>query len=707
MRILISILLFLSSSLGMLAQSKISPTLQHQIAKQNVLRSDAKQLFFDAYIYITDTSVLNALETLDVKIGVQTAHFVTARIPLASISEVASLPSVRYIDGAVSVKPMLDKARAASRVDDVLSGKDLTMPYTGKGVIVGVVDAGFDYCHPAFRNDDASTLRIVRVWEQSYEQGTPPDGYSYGGELTTSEQILSAMGDVTTNSHGTHVAAIAAGRDCGNNWGGVAPEAEIVLVSKGAQTTNNVNITDAVAYIFNYAKSQQKPCVVNLSLGMQTGPHDGTSPFDTMLDALQGEGCIVVGSAGNFGADPIHISAKNSEVTKTFIDYKQKVSSSTADGTIDIWGNVGGKYSVQLALVNVSSGEIVSSSEVLDASLSEGGTTTYTVTSSAKGSATITTEINPINNKPHALINLAFTSKKSSCEFALIITPLDETTEVHAWADDTYIEFASNNKEDYVAGDTNYTIAEIGGTGNRLISVGSYTTRANYTAMGSTSTNYLDEKIGEISSFSAAGPTLDGRTKPDVSAPGCFIISAVSSNDASLSSIPLAGSLTFDGTDYYWGYMQGTSMAAPFVTGTVASWLQANPQLSPESVREIITATAMLPSEGTNYSVSRWGVGKIQSYEGLKKVIETAAITSPTVSPNENIVWAKGQDGNLHILFTNSNTKTPIYLYDLLGRCVASTNASQTSCEVVLPTASLEKGTYILRVANQTKKIVW
>lgn len=698
-------ILSLTLCLPAFSQSKLSPALQQQ-AEQRLLRGESKADAYDAYIYIRSTEAVEQLRDLGVSIGVQTEKFVTARIPAAALEKVAALPDVRYVDGAVAVRPMLDKARAAAGTDKVLSGEGLQQAYTGKGVVVGVVDAGFDYCHPAFRSSDGTSLRIARVWEQSYTQGTPPEGFSYGGELSTSEQILSAMGDVTTNSHGTHVTAIAAGRDCGNSWGGVAPEADIVLVSKGEETANNVNITDAVAYIFNYAKSVGKPCVVNLSLGTQVGPHDGTSSFDATLDALQGEGCIVVGSVGNFGADPIHLLTNGGQKKQTFIDFKQRLTASTAGGTIDVWGNEGGRYSVQLALVNVSSGEVVSSSEVLDASTANGLSTTYDVTSNAKGSATITTEINPLNNKPHALISLNFTSKRSSCEFALIITPLDENTEVDAWADDVYVQFASNNKEDYASGDSDRSLAEIGGTGKRILSVGSYTTRADYTTAGSSSANHLDETVGEISSFSSCGPALDGRTKPDLVAPGCFIISAVSSNDANISSTPLAGSITQDGTAYYWGYMQGTSMASPFVAGTVATWLQADPQLTPERAREIVSTTCQQPESSAYSASTHWGAGRLNAYEAIKKVIATTAISSSAAEPKTSFTWVKGTNGNLRVLFNNKERGASVKLFNSAGQLVHASCASRGESELLIPTATLPGGVYLLRVSGSTVKIV-
>ena len=168
---------------------------------------------------------------------------------------------------------------------------------------MGIVDAGFDYTHPAFRHPVDGSLRIARVWEQgteSFEGCHAPEGFGYGIEMTEAADILRAQADATINSHGTHVAAIASGSDTymEGTWQGTAPGADIVLVSLDQSVTTQADITNAVQYIFDYATEVGKPCVVNLSLGNHDGPHDGTSFFDRMADGMQGPGRLIVGAAG-------------------------------------------------------------------------------------------------------------------------------------------------------------------------------------------------------------------------------------------------------------------------------------------------------------------------------------------------------------------------------------------------------------------------
>ena len=63
------------------------------------------------------------------------------------------------------VKLLMDEARADANVDDCHTTTASLGNYTGKGVVVGIVDNGFEYAHTDFLNADFSDTRVKRVWD--------------------------------------------------------------------------------------------------------------------------------------------------------------------------------------------------------------------------------------------------------------------------------------------------------------------------------------------------------------------------------------------------------------------------------------------------------------------------------------------------------------------------------------------------------------
>ena len=630
----------------------------------------------------------------------------TVRLPYSRIDELSAMEGVVYVQLSNAPQPMLDIAREETGADKVKAGTGIERGYTGKGVVVGVVDDGFDYNHAAFRNPADGTLRIKRIWEQGTDamQGCEaPAKYGYGIELVTSEQITTAAGDDDINSHGTHVTGIAAGSDSymEGAWQGTAPEADIVLVSLDRYNTTTADISNAVAYIFDYADEMGMPCVVNLSLGFHEGPHDGTSTFDVMADKMQGKGRLIVGSAGNHRADQFHVShtfaSADEAPLSTFIAYKQAPSANNVGGNIEIWGEEGCDFEVQLSAYSIFNKQHKNTVTVYPA---EGDMPEVKLGSYVTGSYSVSSEISPLNNKPHVLISSAITNMRNNYAVAITVVPKTKG-QVDIWADNTRVGLESLDIEGFTAPGNASTIAEIGGTGKRILSVGAYTTRTDMLLENGTSTS-VTETLGNISSFSSYGPTADGRVKPDVAAPGCLIISALSSNDLSGTQL-VAHRYSDGGRDNIYGYMQGTSMSSPFVAGVVATWLQAYPELTPEQLKEIISATARtddstgdLGEQGNN----DWGFGKIDAFEGLKSCIELASTGIRQVNGSFN--------GDLRLegdcIYIGALAAAPVTatLYDTTGRRLFMHNLGimTPGDNASVSVASLPGGTYLLQVST-------
>ena len=706
--------------MGMSGQSKLSPYTQKYLVNQsgevNATRAGTVE-YVPAYIHVTPDMDLSVLEELGVKTNLHLSDIVTAQIPSNRIQDVAALDQVTYIQVAVPVHPMMDKVRPAVGIDKVQSGEGLTGGFFGKGVVVGIIDAGFDYTHPDFYDWERKSLRIKRVWEQNYTEGTAPEGFSYGGEFKTQEEILSAAGDVTTNSHGTHVAGIAAGADkLGNDYYGVAGDADIVLVSMGTKADNNVNLSDAIAYIYKYAESVDKPCVINMSLGTQSGPHDGTSTFDVIADQLQGEGRLLVGSVGNFGGGKFHtgktFTSAQDDPLRTFVDFKFTLSTDKAGGDVEIWGEPGFDFSVEIFTYDLSNQK---KADVVTINMSsvEDTPQEYTL-KGASGKILVFSEISPLNDKPHVMFSSQITGLRARYALGMEIIP-HAAGSVNIWADDTYLALTSKDMEGWADGDNSSSLAEIGGTGKRIISVGAYVSRNSYQKEGSDKTFTLDETMDAIASFSSMGPTADGRIKPEITAPGCYIVSAVSSHDTSLGNLDIARYGTWNDANYYYAYMQGTSMAAPVVTGVMATWLQADPKLTPEQVRNILKKTALrdthtgvLPEEGN----STWGYGKIDAWNGIKEVISQLSSIqeiSETVPPVMLINKGKNE---YNLLFTREATGVSYAIYSAYGQLVQMQHIPSVHAaeEVSLGQMSFPKGMYVIKIGagkwQSTHKVV-
>lgn len=703
-----------------LAQASLSPRTAIAVASPTLLKSPAAQAAAvgaassQLSAYVTIDPARTSWQQLGVTPIAENAGTATVRLTLDALQRLAKQQGVEYVQITSGATQMLNLARQEAGTDQIHKGTDLPKAYTGEGVVVGVVDAGFDYMHAAFRRPADGALRIKRVWEQSattLDGASAPAKYGYGIELNTPELIEKAQGDSDSNSHGTHVAAIAAGSDAYKDgaYVGNAPDADIVLVALDLNASTNADISNAVQYIFDYADEVGKPCVVNLSLGNQDGPHDGTSTFDTMTDAMQGPGRLIVGAAGNHRTDAFHIdhtfATADAAPLRTFVKYKVAPSNSVSGGTIEIWGEKGVDFTVDIAAYSTFNKKDARSTTVYPAE----GVTDVDFGKYATGTWKVASEVSPLNGKPHVVLTSALTSIRNNYAIALTVTP-KTAGRVNIWSDNTYLALESRDIEGFSAPDAaSSTLCEIGGTGKRILTVGSYTTRNEYTTNGGQQAT-LQETVGDLSSFSSYGPTVDGRMKPNITAPGCFIISAVSNNDASGNLMYAEYNENFGRYNQY-GYMQGTSMASPFVAGIVATWLQAYPQLTPEQLHEIVQNTARKDSFTATAPDSNWGYGKINALDGLRQCIEKQETGCVSVAmPFDGTV--RITDGNIVLGFAR-DTQATLCLTSMTGSTLFSKQLGKRSAGETLSVAvpQLPKGVYLLSVktptATKTFKFVW
>ncbi len=672
-----------------------------------VKSTDQNETYIEAFIHLSDASVVDELKALGVTIqSVLSDRLVTAAVPMSAIGGVADLAGVEYIQAGSEARLLMDEARKDCNVDACHTATADMGAYTGKGVVVGIVDNGFQYSHVDFMTSDGKSTRIKRVWDQN-TTGKAPKNYDYGTEYTELDEMKAAKYDMTSTFHASHVTGIAAGADKASGYYGVAPDADLVLVSFKNATTN---IVDGIKYVFDYAESVGKPCVVNISLGQHLGPHDGTSATDQAFAEMTGPGRIIVGACGNEGSENLHATKTFTESDKTMkvmLGYGSSTSS-TKTSYVDIWGSKDTDIKVKTVVVENLRGKIVAESP----EVSVGGTTetkyTFPDGSNAVATVQMAATRDASNNCPDVLLMCRATSITEGYKLGIVVTGEAGST-VHMWNCASNGVFLTPNKRGWTDGDNNCTVGELGGTGEGVISVGSYNTKLTYTTIGDgtyEANTDLVGKLHDISSFSSIGPTVDGRTKPDVAAPGCAIVSATSRYYASFSA---STSVAQSGSDYY-DINIGTSMASPFVTGTVALWLQANPNLTPAQVRNIIQKTSRHDdytgeASTTNYV---WGAGKIDALAGLKEAIayttgiDDAAQTAPLFR-----VETDSRSRTARFFFADAAGTADVAVYNAVGQQVAA--AVVTGNGQSLDLSTLASGVYLFRMQRgsqvQTLKV--
>lgn len=564
------------------------------------------------------------LRARGIEVNTAVGGWLTARCPLGLLSGLLAMPGIDLVQVAERCEPLLDR----SAIDVGLTGVRTVGPtditgQTGQGVIVGLVDSGVDLNHADLRNPDGTT-RIVSLWDQTATTGTVPSGFSYGAEYDSVAINDGLSPEVDTDGHGTHVITTAAGngRATGNGepnhvYIGVAPKADVVAVKTTYATTN---IVDGVNYIFLKAASLGKKAVVNLSLGTQDGPHDGTYGFDLLLNALTGPGKIVVASAGNKQNDDSHGEldlAGTTPASMTLSVPTYSKNSGTDNDYLIFSGWYPGLDQIAVTLTT------------------PGGDTVGPVTQGATGSLNSADGFinirngttNPTNGDNEIYIEIydQFPAKvPQSGTWTFTFTPisLSLTGIVDMYLFGNQLGSAGALAH-WVQGLAPFGVIGSPGSADSVITVAAHSTKDCWASIdGSTRCLVPTPVIGEIANFSSHGPLRNGKLKPDLSAPGNGVVAGKSA------------SATFDirqvVPDGVHVLLAGTSMSAPHVTGAIAL-LMAQPDwatASPSALRARLQSTATADAFTGVVPNATWGKGKLNVAAALAPLL-TMQFTHP------------------------------------------------------------------------------
>ncbi len=589
-----------------------------------------------------------------VSVNFLTENLVSARVTLDELRRLTTLPGVAFIEADYRLEPHIDKSVSA------VGGRFLhetTPQATGQGVIVGLVDTGIDWSHRDFRTDGdgdgfEESSRILWLWDQT-EAGLfgSPRKVPFGTEYTRAE-IESALrtssglvNERDESGHGTHVTGIALGDGSAaqGTFVGMAPQSEMIFVKTSYFSTD---IVEGVRYVFDRADWLGKPAVVNLSLGGHFGPHDGTSLFEQSLEAfLNKPGRAIIASAGNDGDQNIHIGGylrPREAITFTFVPREETVYLSiwypgSANFTVSVT-SPGIQGPAQTVLAQRGQGEFQRTPDGhVEIDNSSGG-------------------LDPRNRDRAMAISLEGVQPGSLWR----ITLTDQGT---GGAFDGWPGLSTMGS--FLEGDARSTITEPA-TAAKIIAVGAYTTKVYWQGADGQPHRFTDaQSEGQLAPFSARGPTRDGRIKPDLTAPGTAIVSALAKN----SEIARSEKLIVPGREYV--AMQGTSMAAPHVTGAVALLLQAKPYLTTEEIFEQLTSTALRDAFTLTGPLTAWGAGKLRADRGLETIglREQLNTGRPALKIGPNPAY---QTVTFFYSTVGAPSTVELTIFDLVGRPVYS-----------------------------------
>ena len=240
---------------------------------------------------------------------------------------------------------------------------------TGKGVLIGFLDSGIDYTHPAFRNPDGTT-RILRIWDQTLPDGPAPSDLTYGTEFTEEQLNAALFSGAPLNTvphrdedgHGTSIAGIACGSpDPGSDFIGAAPDSRIIAVKlkpakrylrdyfvipEDAVAYQETDLMLGVRYMVRISRALRLPLVICMSVGTNQGGHTGTTPLEEVLISAQfNAGIFAVAGTGNEVGQGHHYFGTISRAGE-YTDVEILVEKETAGFSLEFWADAPELYSI-------------------------------------------------------------------------------------------------------------------------------------------------------------------------------------------------------------------------------------------------------------------------------------------------------------------------------------------------------------------------
>jgi subtilisin family serine protease len=550
-------------------------------------------------------------------------NLIAARINLKDLPEIARHRSVVGIELAESLKAPKPKITSdSSPAPDFSRRLDAK---GGVGVLIGVVDVqGFDFAHPDFLDADGKT-RFLRIWDQAGNRRPKPKHFDYGSELTRqmlieAQRVGKTQGIPPTSyepqssmeegSHGTHVASIAAGNR------GVCHKADIVavLLSLGDEDQDrrssfydSTRLGDAIDYLIGIAEEMKRPISINVSLGTNGHAHDGSSAVNRWIDsALTVPGRAVCVAAGNAGQEApqsdddlgfivgrIHTAGRiAARGLVADIDWLVLGTGlfDVSENELEIWFSPADRFAVSLKPPGMDWTEMIEPGQYIENRQLPDGSF-------------------------FSVYNELYHPANGASYIGLYLTPFFDEAAVRGVRAGTWrvrlhgLEVRDGRFDGWIERDDPVRVG--GGNYWAFPSFFAEASNVDRSSVSSLACGHnvigvanLDQRLEKINISSSQGPTRDGRSKPEIAAPGTDIVAA-------------AG---FMPSGKGWIEMTGTSMASPYVTGVVGLMLAKNRNLTAAQILGIIQRTASpLPGADFNWRDDS-GYGRIDPAACLAEV---------------------------------------------------------------------------------------
>ena len=708
MRRLFVAILMIFCSLSLSAQRgglyKMSPKLRAMLVSDN--KGEVRSVC--AFVRITEDGS-HVLEQHGCRELARFGNIYIADIPVSQLRPLAALRSVSSIEANGHATTLMDTTLTIVNARSAHEGKKpLPQAFTGKGVVMGVMDIGFDLTHPTFFDSSLENYRIKRLWDQISPDREGSDLY-VGREYKTREELL-AVGhsyDGLILNHGTHTLATAAGSGYDSPYRGVAYESDMCVVANA--TTENAklipsnlhdNYTYAVdalgfKYIFDYAKEVGKPCVISFSEGSVQDFIGLDKLYYEVLDSLTGPGRIIVSSAGNNSLWNTYFRKERGEESAGTFLYTPSDHVSLVMRSVD-------DFKIKLVAYK-SDGDttmIVSTKQILEIPDSQ-----YVDTTKISGRQYIfkISAYPSCYNEDETIFDCHFSMLgRFGTTVPVSMEIIGKEADVEVYKLDGY--WLTNDLDPRLtAGEPTHNINSPS-SAPCVISVGATSYRTGFTNYKGDYVSYNQGEKGQRGYYSSVGPTFDDRIKPEVMAPGTNIVAAANSffrenNPTSTSMDSDISYFEVDGRTYGWHSKAGTSMSSPIVGGAIALWLQADPTLSPDDIRAVFSRTCRHYDPTMTYPNNEYGYGEIDVYRGLLDILGVTAIKGVSTSQPQKACILPLDGHRIRIVFNETPLRPfRLRIYNTGGSLLDDITLIGGEREYVVELSAAHKGIIVVQV---------